>query len=460
MQVFQHTVRYNNYQSTAGPRGMMIWNGVKGGVYRFPCAARMSTERKRNETSDQYFNRYDDAVDGLLKYPNYAETYEGQSKDHGAYRVGDNVVRREFAIDIRRVERKFCPTWQPVEMPKGASEPRKRKKETIYINDVHRKTEQAYIEDQRDGQLGGVGQPNDETETLPTIDIDRLYISEMEDRPDPWIVPAEKELELRARRMDTINPDISHSSLKRPYLHNEFDEEYSKDHVGNAAYFVINTDPRPLKINGTMLLYQGQMAGPLPSFAFFEAPGGQIAFWWGIMGIFYKPVPQIARALGNIVERYSPESPFAGFAGKPPQPPPPPPQNPRTGFAAPFEGTGSTFNDNDPLAPPPKNSVKQHQQSANQPNTETRNTVTTRSAAKKDNTRLRAQAAVDRERRFKAEKGARYGKDKYRLPPGVGSVRYTSVSLPTFLSNRMLCFCTNDISVIITKISDLRGLLF
>lgn len=399
--VFQYTVRdRNNYQKTKGIKGMTIWNGVKGGVYRFPCAARMSTERKHNETSEEYYERYDDAVDGLLRYPNDAEKYEGEAKDRGAYRASNHVVRREFAIDIRRIERKFSTPWIPDEMPEGVYKPRKRPKETIFIHDVHRKTEQAYTEDQRDGALGGTRVPNDESENLPTIDIANLYTGGDENEPDPWVIPAERELELRAVRMDTINPNISRPTLKRPYLYNEFDDEYSKDLQGTAAYFVVNTDPRPLKINGTMLLYQGQIAGPLPSFAFFEAPGGQIAFWWGIMGTLYKPVPKIARSLGSIYRRYD----LTGQSSQPDGDPP--------GPAAIAARIRRIYHSNTG----PSVGQQQQQQQPLPPVT-----ITTKNPQPGIPTRdERLNAAVEREAAFRKK----YARTKYRT--SVGGVRYPS----------------------------------
>lgn len=72
---------------------MPIWNGVKGGVYKFPSAPPMSTEKRIYETSNEYYERYDDEVGRLLMYPNQINTYEGAKKDRGAYRLNDNPTQ-------------------------------------------------------------------------------------------------------------------------------------------------------------------------------------------------------------------------------------------------------------------------------------------------------------------------------------------------------------------------------
>lgn len=287
---------------------MWIWNGLRGGVYRFPSGKPMSIERRLGESTEEYYRRYQNEVDKLVEYPNSFEAYDGASKDRGAYRLNGQVVRREFAIDIRRVDRKYLPRNLPAETPKRSFKPRERRAETIFVTDLPRNTEESIMEDLHDGHTGGItGVSNAVMRNIPTIDTTRLYQkSGLYEAPDPFLVPEEKELELRSVRMDTIFPDVAtHFPEKRPFQYNEFDGEYEKDVHDWADYFVVNTDPRPLKINGKFLLMQGEVAGPLPTFAWFEAPGGQVGFWFGRGGSFYKPVPKVATALRDIVTRYA-----------------------------------------------------------------------------------------------------------------------------------------------------------
>ena len=64
-------------------------------------------------------------------------------------------------------------------------------------------------------------------------------------------------------------------------------EEVEKDENFQARYFVTNLHGGTLVING-MEVKKGCVAGPLPSFAVIESPGGQVSFWWGNGGRHHK----------------------------------------------------------------------------------------------------------------------------------------------------------------------------
>lgn len=60
-------------------------------------------------------------------------------------------------------------------------------------------------------------------------------------------------------------------------------EEYEKDQHFLARYFVTNLHGGTLLVNG-MEIRKGEVAGPLPRFAYIETPGGQVSFWFGVGG--------------------------------------------------------------------------------------------------------------------------------------------------------------------------------
>lgn len=68
-------------------------------------------------------------------------------------------------------------------------------------------------------------------------------------------------------------------------------EELNKDQLRKSAYFVTNLLGGTLIINGQQVR-KGCIAGPLPAFAVIETHGGQVSFWHGVEGRYYKAGPE------------------------------------------------------------------------------------------------------------------------------------------------------------------------
>lgn len=67
-----------------------------------------------------------------------------------------------------------------------------------------------------------------------------------------------------------------------------WDDEVYKDTNHQAEYFVMHVGDGDLLING-MMVPEGAMAGPLPTFALIEGNRGQVFWWHGPNGRYYKP---------------------------------------------------------------------------------------------------------------------------------------------------------------------------
>jgi len=112
---------------------------------------------------------------------------------------------------------------------------------------------------------------------------------------DPWYVTPEQRRKrdvpsrLLPPSMRKIKQDTQ--SLSRPPKKGElfpldaknWRDEVKKDRNLEAEYFITNLHGGTVLVNG-MEIKKGYTAGPLPSFAVIECPGGQIAFWWGVGG--------------------------------------------------------------------------------------------------------------------------------------------------------------------------------
>jgi len=106
---------------------------------------------------------------------------------------------------------------------------------------------------------------------------------------DPWYVrPEQRKLrDYPPRRWPPLE-NKEDSSMILPVDNTLWSDEYHKDLIHEAEYFVTNPHGGDLIING-MLVPFGAVAGPLPRFAIIETPGGQISWWHGVGGRDYVP---------------------------------------------------------------------------------------------------------------------------------------------------------------------------
>jgi hypothetical protein len=116
--------------------------------------------------------------------------------------------------------------------------------------------------------------------------MDRDRPSNVNYRPmekgDPWFI-IEKQKRLRDNPLRQWPPGEDKNGQYLPTDDTIWREEYTKDQNFEARYFVTNLHGGTLVINGQQVR-KGAIAGPLPSFAVIESPGGQVSFWWGIDG--------------------------------------------------------------------------------------------------------------------------------------------------------------------------------
>lgn len=108
---------------------------------------------------------------------------------------------------------------------------------------------------------------------------------------DPWFVTPEQRLARDrpprkyppvqcCKETETVE-DVRKTLL--PVIEDQWWEEIQDDDYGRNRYFVTNLHGGTLLINGQEVK-KGCIAGPLPSFAIIQTPGGQVSFWWGVTG--------------------------------------------------------------------------------------------------------------------------------------------------------------------------------
>lgn len=128
---------------------------------------------------------------------------------------------------------------------------------------------------------------------------------------DPWYATEEQR---RLRDIPTrIQPLPGQSEMIDSIIALDtgpWDEENVKDYHYLADYFVVNKHGGNLVINGIEIKL-GEIAGPLPTFAVIECPGGQIAFWWGVNGRDYGTIKSM-----NNDDSKDKHHPFNRLAGR------------------------------------------------------------------------------------------------------------------------------------------------
>jgi hypothetical protein len=100
---------------------------------------------------------------------------------------------------------------------------------------------------------------------------------------DPWWVTAEQRMLADQPPRRYPPPAQKYDSELLPIDETLWQEEYQKDDVLKARYFVTNLHGGTLIVNG-LEVREAEVAGPLPAFAVIECPGGQVAFWFGTRG--------------------------------------------------------------------------------------------------------------------------------------------------------------------------------
>ena len=124
---------------------------------------------------------------------------------------------------------------------------------------------------------------------------------------DPWYVTEEQEAkrDVPPRRYPPREPKYGANSLI-PLNDVNWVQNRVMDELGDSLYFVTNLHGGTLIINGQEIK-KGQVAGPLPSFAVIESPGGQVSFWWGVGGRNWNQSSQAPRARDWEILRQIPE---------------------------------------------------------------------------------------------------------------------------------------------------------
>lgn len=113
---------------------------------------------------------------------------------------------------------------------------------------------------------------------------------------DPWYVTMDQETkrDVPPRRYPPREPAYEGGELI-PLDDVNWIQNRVMDELGDTQYFVTNLHGGTLIINGQEIK-TGQVAGPLPSFAVIETPGGQVSFWWGVRGKNWNQASQPSRA--------------------------------------------------------------------------------------------------------------------------------------------------------------------
>jgi hypothetical protein len=96
------------------------------------------------------------------------------------------------------------------------------------------------------------------------------------------------EAHTRSRDPWAMNEKALHAGKKLDVTSGNWQAEHEKDDDKSEVYFLVNLDPRVVRVNGVDVP-QFDVAGPMPDFAILECPGGQVGFWWGVDGEQYEP---------------------------------------------------------------------------------------------------------------------------------------------------------------------------
>lgn len=125
----------------------------------------------------------------------------------------------------------------------------------------------------------GIPHTREHKSTSPHHPLRRRRAGELQP-DDPWYVTDEQ---ARLIKLAAEQPKPDKNLVVQDVDERQWREELRKDQTDLARYFVINLHDDSLLVNGQEVR-TGEIAGPLPNFAIFECPGGQIVFWWGVNG--------------------------------------------------------------------------------------------------------------------------------------------------------------------------------